>query len=266
MSVTVASFRADFPLVFGNNSAYPDQAIQYWLAVATIMLGISQGAPPTVCSFTGSIEGNVLTITAINFGSMSLLPLALTGENVPVNMAVISQLTGPQAGPGKYQLNLEADIAAENMVAVQSGLAVGTNPFWGASSTTPNSPPSTLADIALENWVAHQLVLEKQAIAAALAGGDPGTKIGVVSSKSVGSVSVSFDVSSLVEEGAGYYNQTIYGMRFWRLAKAVSGGPIQIGIGRAPPFLFFNNWGLTGSYSAWGGPYPGIQASDTGFG
>lgn len=266
MTVTAASFRADFPLEFGNQSAYPDQAVQYWLAIAGIMLNITQGSPPTVCSFVGSIADNVLTISTINFGSMSLLPLLLVGSNVPDNATVIEQLTGPQGGPGTYRLNISAMIASESLVAVQTGIASSANPFWGPVSNTANSPPTTKADFALELWTAHQLVLEKQAVAAALSGGNPGTSIGVITSKSVGSVSVSFDVSSIVEDGAGYYNQTIYGMRFWRLAKAVSGGPLQIGVGRAPPFLFFNNWGLTGSYNAWGGPYPGIEASDTGFG
>ena len=265
MSVTVASFRADFPTVFGNNSLYPDQTIQYWLSIAAIMLSISNGTAPTVCSFLGSVSEDILTVGSIEFGSFSLLPLLLLGNGVPNNTAVAGQLTGPQGGPGTYQISNEATISSEQMVAVQSGTGVGTNPFWGAASVTPNSPPTTKADYAIELFAAHQIVLEKQAVDAAQAGGDPGTKIGVITSKGVGGVSVSYDVSSIVEEGGGYWNQTIWGMRFWRLAKAVSGGPIQLGIGRAPAFLFFNNWGLTGSYNAWAGPYPGVEAGDSGF-
>jgi hypothetical protein len=127
-----------------------------------------------------------------------------------------------------------------------------------------------MADFATEMWTAHQIVLEKQALAAAAVGGDPGTKIGIVTSKSVNGVSVSFDVGAITgadsgQQGGGYYNQTVYGMRFWRLARIRGSGPIQLGIGRAPPFLFFNSWGLTGSFNAWAGPYPGIQQGDSGF-
>lgn len=268
MSVTVASFRADFPQEFGNKSLYPDSAVQYWLSIAAIMLGISNGSIPTVCSLLGSISGTTLDVEDINFGSMSLLPLVLTGENVPGNAVVLQQLTGSQGGLGTYKLNVSATVAAQNMVALKSGTGVGSNPFWGAASVTPNSPPTTKADFAIELYVAHNLVLEKQAVDAAKAGGDPGTKVGVITSKSVGGVSVSYDVSSMTgEDGAGFWAQTTYGLRFWRLAKSVSAGPIQIGVGRPPAaFLFFNNWGLTGSYNAWAGPYPGVEASDTGFG
>jgi len=267
MSVTVASFRADFAQQFGNVSNYPDSAIQYWLSCAAILLGIATGAPPTVCSFEGSVTGDVLTVSSIDFGSISLLPLLLTGDNLAANIAIIGQLSGPAGGPGTYKLSAAANVAIENMVAVQSGVNIGGNPFWGPSSLTANSTPTTRADLATEMWVAHQLVLEKQAVDAAKRGGDPGTRIGVTTSKSVDGVSISFDVSAITENGAGYYNQTIYGMRFWRLAKAATGGPIQVGIGRAPyPFMSFNNCGLSGGYDAWPGPYPYPAPGDTGFG
>jgi len=266
VTVTVASFRKDFPQEFGSLSAYPDTAVQYWISMAAILLGIDVGGPPKVCSFDGSVAGNVLTVATIDFGSMSLLPLLLTGTGVPDNEAVTAQLTGTQGGPGTYRVSIAAQVAAEGMVALQSGVQSGSNPFWGSSSLTANSPPATKADWAIEMWVAHQLVIEKQAVEAAQRGGDPGTRIGVVTSKSVDGVSVSFDVSSVVEEGAGYYNQTVYGQRFWRLLKAATGGPIQVGVGAPPlPFMFFNGWGLTGSYNAWGGPFPGVAPSDTGF-
>jgi hypothetical protein len=275
MTVTVASFRKDLP-EFASVTAYPDMVIQYWLSIGTLLMGLAQGSPPQVCSFTGAVgtgpnPSAILTVSAVAFGSLTLLPLLLEGTDVPVNCAVAGQLTGATGGVGTYQLSSSALIAAEPMVAVQTGIGVGSNPFWGASSVVATSPPTTVADFALEMWTAHQIVLEKQALDAARVGGDPGTKIGIINSKSVNGVSVGFDTSAVAGtdgvKGAGYYNQTMYGMRFWRLAKARSGGPIQIGIGR-PPFAFmaFGNWGFLGSSNAWAGPYPGIGASDTGFG
>lgn len=276
MTVTVASFRKDFAPTFGNASQYPDDVIQYWISMAQLMLGINTGAPPSVCSFTGQAgnppaTSNVLTVTAIAFGSLSMIPLLLEGANVPSTLAIVEQLTGNPGDVGTYQLNQVAAIAAENMVAIRGGTTVGSNPFWGPSSLTADSPPTTIADFAIEMWVAHQIVLEKQAMAAAAAGGDPGTKIGVISNKSVNGVSVGFDVGAITGDSAGksagYYNQTIYGMRFWRLARARSAGPIQIGIGRNPPFFMgFNNFGFLGASNAWAGPWPGISQGDTGFG
>jgi hypothetical protein len=269
MTVTVASFRADFPLVFGSQSAYPDEVINYWLAMAALLLGTSSGSPPLVCSFKGSITGNILTITEQYVGFISLTPLLLQGNHIGPNVAIVEQLTGDPGQLGTYKINISANIALEPMVAVTNAPSSGGNPFWGPSSSVASSPPTTVADFATEMWTAHQIVLEKQAAAAAATGGDPGTKIGIVSSKSVNGVSVGFDVGAVaggtMQANAGYYNQTIYGMRFYRLMKIRGSGPIQLGIGYSPPFLMFQNFGPLGSNNAWCGPYPGIEQGDTGF-
>src|SRR5258708_15222885 len=105
MTVTVASFRNDFPQVFGSQSDYPDQVISYWLAMAALMLGTGSGSPPSVASFTGSIVGNTLDITEINFGSLSLLPLLLQGLDLPANAVILEQLTVPPTDIGTYKVN-----------------------------------------------------------------------------------------------------------------------------------------------------------------
>lgn len=268
MAVTVASFRKDFPTVFGSKAAYPDEVIGYWLAMATLLLGLGSGTPPVVCSFTGSIEQDVLTITEQEVGFISFFPLLLQGANISSSAAIIGQLTGENGQAGTYRLNIRTNVASEPMVAVTSA-PTNNNPFWGPSSSVASSPPTTVADFATEMWVAHQIILEKQAAAAAATGGDPGTKIGIVSSKSVNGVSVGFDIGATtggtMQANAGYYNQTIYGQRFYRLMKIRGSGPIQIGVGHAPAFLLFSSGGLLGSGNAWAGPYPGIEQGDTGF-
>ncbi len=276
MTVTVKSFRCDFPEEFGNKSNYPDMAIRYWLAIAQILMGLNPGAMPEVAAFTGTFTRNkTVSVTNITFGSLTLFPLLLTlttGEDLPalpVGAAILSQIDGVQGGVGTYQTDFYSDLADAQCIALKP-VRGGENPFWGASSVLPSSPPTTLADFATEMWVAHQLVLEKQAVDAARTGGDPGTKIGIISSKSVNGVSVGFDIGSItggkMQADAGYYNQTIYGIRFYRLMKIRGSGPIQIGIGQSPPFLFFQNDGLLGSGNAWAGPWPGIEQGATGFG
>jgi hypothetical protein len=270
MTVTVASFRASLP-EFANQGQYPTGVIQYWLALAAVLLGTGSGSPPKVCSFTGSLAANkVLTVSEIDFGSLSLFPLLLEGENLPNDAAVLGQLTGAPSALGTYQCSVAGAIPAEPMVALQTGFNTGVNNFWGPASLTADYPPTTVADIATQMWVAHQVVLEKQALAAAATGGDPGTKIGIISNKSVNGASMGFDVGTIaggkMQENAGYYNQTVYGMRFYRLMKLRGAGPIQIGIGIAPPFLIFNSGGFLGSSNAWVGPSPLFpQQGDTGF-
>lgn len=270
MTVTVASFRANHPQEFGNQSSYPPQAIAYWLAVAQVLLGLGTGSSPTACSFTGATAAGVLTTSALTFGSLSLFPLILQGNTVPANGAILGQVTGPAGGAGTYQVNFNDVIGAEAMIALRGAIPFASaNSFWGAPSSTADTPPTTVADFATEMWIAHQLVLEKQAVDAARNGGDPGTKIGIMSSKSVNGVSVGFDIGSVaggsLQENAGYYNQTVYGMRFYRLMKLRGSGPIQIGVGTAPAFALFNSFGFLGSSNAWAGPYPGIEQGDTGF-
>lgn len=51
---------------------------------------------------------------------------------------------------------------------------------------------------------------------------------GPVSSKSVGSVSVSYDTNATNEQDAGWYNSTIYGKQYYRLMMIYGAGAIQL--------------------------------------
>jgi len=99
-------------------------------------------------------------------------------------------------------------------------------------------------DLGAELYVAHNLSLEARAQKEAQNGGVPGSQSGPISSKSVDKVSVSYDTGGASEEGGGQWNLTIYGTRFYNLAKKMGAGPIYIGVGSSPPF----------SGPAWPGP------------
>ena len=105
---------------------------------------------------------------------------------------------------------------------VSAWLAVGVNfvnaDRWGDQT-----------DFGVSLWTCHHLALEGKAYAAALAGQTPGTQIGVLSSKSGGGVSASYDISSSTEKDAGYWNQTQYGIQFYRLMMMFGAGPLQVG-------------------------------------
>lgn len=76
-------------------------------------------------------------------------------------------------------------------------------------------------------FVAHQLV-NRRLIAESTAKGGAPSAAGVISSKSVGSVSVSYATGETAVDGAGNYNSTVYGREFWQLAQMVGIGGIQL--------------------------------------
>jgi hypothetical protein len=85
-----------------------------------------------------------------------------------------------------------------------------------------------LLDHGLELFTAHHLVVSARDVAAAAGKGVPGTASGVVSSKSVGNLSMSYDTGAGIEEGAGHWNLSTYGTQFIQLARMVGAGPVQL--------------------------------------
>lgn len=87
---------------------------------------------------------------------------------------------------------------------------------------------STLYDQGMQLFVAHNITLAAQNSKAGAAGGVPGVTSGPVSSKSVGSVSVSYDSQAIAEANAGEWNATSYGRQLIRLARMVGAGALQV--------------------------------------
>ncbi len=97
-------------------------------------------------------------------------------------------------------------------------------------------------DRGLRFWVAHNLILERSAGNAALGGG-VAIGSGVPSSKSVNGVSVSYDVEFGSENGAGQYNLTTYGQRFYQILM-MAGGAATISVPSGyPPGTVFHGLG-----------------------
>lgn len=83
-------------------------------------------------------------------------------------------------------------------------------------------------DHGTELYVAHHLALGRRDQLSSAAGGMPGTVNGPQSAKSVDKVSASYDTAAITYEGAGFWNSTMYGIRFWQLARLVGAGGIQL--------------------------------------
>lgn len=102
--------------------------------------------------------------------------------------------------------------------------------FWiGVAGKLLNAERfADMLDTATELFVAHQLVLERQAQKSVASGAVPGVTTGAISSKTVGPVTQAYDTSAGIEEGAGHWNLSTYGTRFIQLVRLFGAGPIQV--------------------------------------
>lgn len=103
--------------------------------------------------------------------------------------------------------------------------------LWlNASSELVNAERwGNLTDLGVSLMAAHYMALEAQAASAAGGSRLPGGSVGVLSSKSAQGVSASYDTSSATEQGGGHWNMTTYGTRYYRMAKLMGVGPVQVG-------------------------------------
>jgi hypothetical protein len=104
-----------------------------------------------------------------------------------------------------------------------------------------------LADLGVTLWTCHTIAMLPGNAQDTTFGKAPGQRVGILTSKSIDSVSASYDVSKSLEDNAGYFNLTTYGTQFIRYARMMGAGPVQIG----------TDQDLPGSVSAsgWAGPY-----------
>lgn len=68
--------------------------------------------------FTGSIAGNVLTVSGVNFGTL-IPPTTLFGLNLTTGVIIQSQLSGTPGGVGTYQLSQAQSIPSQAFAAGQ---------------------------------------------------------------------------------------------------------------------------------------------------
>jgi hypothetical protein len=84
------------------------------------------------------------------------------------------------------------------------------------------------ADLGTMLYAAHKLAL--MASSGGLTPARPGQIKGVLTSKSADGISASYDVSSVMNEGAGHWNLTTYGLQYWELKTLFGHGPVQVGV------------------------------------
>jgi hypothetical protein len=109
---------------------------------------------------------------------------------------------------------------------------------WGLPA--PAGQPNGIYEMGVELFIAHNLALERRAQNEAASGGVPGLSSGIVSSKGVGGVSISFATGLGIDPSAGQWNLTVYGQRLWNLIEMMGMGPITVvdaGCSAGSPFV-----------------------------
>lgn len=110
--------------------------------------------------------------------------------------------------------------------------------FWLAQaySTLNAARFGTNLDLAAMLFTAHNIVMSARDASASSGAGIPGNPSSVTASKAVGPVSISYDTTLTAIPGAGIWNATSYGQRFWRLLKLAGAGGLYVGGNpNAPP-------------------------------
>lgn len=97
-----------------------------------------------------------------------------------------------------------------------------------AKNLLPMDRWQDLYDMGIALVTAHHLVLAIRDQRSAEAGGTGGAFMGMVASKSVDSVSVSYDYSAVTMSDIGFWGMTAYGLRLMTFARYVGAGGVQL--------------------------------------
>jgi hypothetical protein len=95
-------------------------------------------------------------------------------------------------------------------------------------------------------YCAHMTTRQAIALAEGANGAPPGMSPGVIASKTVGELSISYDVAQ-ADPQSSFWNTTIYGQQFSHISRMIGAGALTLNIGQAPI-------GIPGHGRAWWGP------------
>ncbi|WP_066922895.1 DUF4054 domain-containing protein [Methylobacterium sp. CCH5-D2] len=100
--------------------------------------------------------------------------------------------------------------------------------FWLKQASLQLDPGrwAELLDQGLALYTAHKLVSGRASAKAAAKGG--AASVGVVASKSIDKLSVSYDTGAGTIAGAGNWNTTPYGVQFYQLMRMFGAGGAQL--------------------------------------
>ncbi|PRG62243.1 DUF4054 domain-containing protein [Burkholderia multivorans] len=102
--------------------------------------------------------------------------------------------------------------------------------FWMAVAVSLVNPDrwGELTDLGIALVTAHHLALAVKDQKMAAVGGVPGQVTGPQSSKAVDKVSASYDTAAVAIKDGGFWNATMYGVRYLSLAMMMGAGGMQL--------------------------------------
>lgn len=115
-------------------------------SAATIINTAINASEPTEASFTASISGTVLTVTAVGSGTISP-GQTVVGAGVTAATIIINQVSGAIGGIGVYTVNNTQTVASESMTGAATAITVSFDSVSGAFIATSGitGAPSTAA-------------------------------------------------------------------------------------------------------------------------
>jgi hypothetical protein len=117
--------------------AYADFAtgkVTFAATASPTSASFTAGIAPGTFSVTGSINGNILTVTAVGSGAVVAGAL-ISGTGVASGTRVVSQVSGTAGGIGTYAVSIPNQIVASTTISGTYGtltVSAGTNPPIGA--------------------------------------------------------------------------------------------------------------------------------------
>lgn len=118
------------------------QIIDYNGGTNATYIGLAApGSFPQNLSFTGSISGTTLTVTAISAGTIVPGSTTITGSGVTANTVIVNQLSGAMGGIGTYTVSISQTASSTTITGVAS-----YTPIWQIKLITydGNSNPTSI--------------------------------------------------------------------------------------------------------------------------
>lgn len=193
-------------------------------SAATRIVGAVHIGGGVVSSLFGNapIDGVVYDLSAVaTFSDGRVLAIADVELECDSNPLPASDVVTPAIFRRDFPAFSSAAFYPEDQIAFWIANAPALSPSrWGGG------PPGGFF-LGQELWVAHMLTLERANQLQAITG-RPAFSSGPAVSRSVGGVSVSYDLQSAYYQGAGFFNLTTWGQRYWFLLQLAGAGPVQI--------------------------------------
>lgn len=190
---TPTPLQLTFSVTLVSSGSIPANAVA--LVQNALLAAVTQGVILPAASFTASIVGNVLTVSAVAFGTLAAGQVLSDTTGQLANGTQITQLISGTGGIGTYQLSVSQTVASESMAATTTN-----------SQIIPNLRARIGQAIYATTYVQAIAALGSWAQVASISIGSPNTAAAVI----VGTISGTTLTVGSVTSGAVAIGQTLF--------------------------------------------------------